>query len=229
MGQELRELAPQMKFEITCGVGRKASGGGWPPEIALVAGPRAIDPSRVDVVIDFSVPELTETVADWCLRNKKPLVSGVTALDPAQYTILEYASREVPVCWDSNMSMGVNVLRRMIGLLGAFEGYDFQIEEVHHRMKVDSPSGTAKTLQQDLAKAVEGRSGHRPLKDPVSLRGGGIPGLHRVLVMGDEETLVLEHNALNRKVFARGALQAARFVHGRAPAMYHMHNVLGLN
>lgn len=112
-------------------------------------------------------------------------------------------------------------MARMLAQFSRLEGYDFQIEELHHNRKKDKPSGTALFLQEKLQSAVGS-----PLEAPVAIRGGGIFGIHRVWAMGQEETITLEHTAMNRRVFARGALKAATWLLGRPPGFYSMDDVL---
>jgi 4-hydroxy-tetrahydrodipicolinate reductase len=117
--------------------------------------------------------------------------------------------------------LGVAVLTEAIRVLGKLKGADFQIEEFHHNKKVDKPSGTALWLQEALEKVV-GKS----IPEPLAIRGGGIFGVHRVHAMTDEETLTFEHQALNREVFARGALVAAKWIKNRPAGLYKMTDVL---
>ena len=112
-------------------------------------------------------------------------------------------------------------MARMLSQMKQLEGFEFQIEELHHNRKKDKPSGTALFLQEKLTEAV---GPHVPA--PLAIRGGGIFGIHRVWAMGEEEMVTIEHTAMNRRVFARGALKAARWILGRSPALYRMDDVL---
>lgn len=208
MGAEIQALAPELGFDVTSGVS------GSRPLSSL-------DPQNVDVVIDFSLPEATNEVIDWCVRNGKPLVSGVTGISDSQKAAFSTAGKKVAVMWAPNMSLGVAVLARMLSALRQLEGFEFQIEEFHHKRKKDKPSGTALFLQERLEEAV----GEVP--DPVAIRGGGIFGIHKIWAMGEEETITLEHTAMNRRVFARGALKAAAWILSKAPGHYRMDDVLG--
>jgi 4-hydroxy-tetrahydrodipicolinate reductase len=184
-----------------------------------------LDPSKTDVVIDFSLPELTDEVIGWCEKNSKPLVCGVTGLVERAHLHFLEASKRIPILWAPNMSLGVAVVARMLSNFSQLEDFEFQIEELHHKRKKDRPSGTAlflqERLQESLKKAVE-----RPLPDPLSIRGGGIFGIHRVWAMGEEEMITIEHTAMNRRVFARGALRAAQWIQGKAPGLYRMDDML---
>lgn len=206
MGTELIALAPEFKFEFTQGIGRAQ-------RIA------DLDSGKIDVVIDFSLPDATDEVVKWCRANKKPLVSGVTGISAKQREA--FAQKDVAMLWAPNMSLGVAVLSRMIAEFRGLKDFEFQIEEFHHKRKKDKPSGTALLLQERLEEAT-GKTEPAPL----AIRGGGIVGLHRVWAMGEEETITLEHNALNRRVFARGALTAAQWLVGQKPGLYTLNDVL---
>ncbi len=219
MGQEIRAIANEFDFIVTEGVASTSSTSGG---VLIATDISALRDDNVDVVIDFSMPELTMNVAAWCANHKKPLVSGVTGLSLDQKKALEKAAAVIPVLWAPNMSLGVAVLARMLGQLSRLEGFDFQIEELHHIRKKDKPSGTAIFLQEKLKEAVGPN-----VPEPLAIRGGGIFGVHRVWAMGEEETITLEHTAMNRRVFARGALKAACWLKEQKPGLYRMDNVLG--
>ncbi|WP_374029484.1 4-hydroxy-tetrahydrodipicolinate reductase [Bdellovibrio bacteriovorus] len=123
--------------------------------------------------------------------------------------------------WSSNMSLGVAVLNEALKSLSAISHFDFQIEELHHNKKKDKPSGTAITLQENLEKAVG-----RELPEALAIRGGGIFGVHKIYAMSDEEVLTFEHTALNRTVFAKGAVQAAEWLVKQKPGLYQIRDVL---
>ncbi len=166
-----------------------------------------VDPKQCDGVIDFSAPKSTMKVAKWCVRHGKFFVSGTTGLSRPQQTALKTLGRKVPILWAPNLSLGVAALKQALSSLGALEGFDFQIEEVHHRHKKDKPSGTAIALQQALAEVL-----HRRLPEPISIRGGDVRGIHRIWALGEGEVLCFEHVALDRAIFARGAVAAAEWL-----------------
>ena len=120
------------------------------------------------------------------------------------------------------MSMGIHILLNALNSLEGSVGFDFQIEEFHHRYKKDKPSGTALLLQNKLATIVG-----KKLQTPVSIRGGGIFGIHKVWAMAEAETISFEHQALHRQVFARGAVQAAIWLSQQKPGLYSLQNLLG--
>jgi len=209
MGVEIAALAPELGFELGPGVMKGQA----------VASLRAED---CEIVVDFSLPEATDDVISWCVSEKKPLVSGVTGISEAQRSAFKRAGERIPALWAPNMSLGVAVLTRALAGLGRLEGFDFQIEEFHHSQKKDKPSGTALFLQERLEAAVG-----RDCPDPLAIRGGGIFGIHRIWAMGEEETLTFEHTAMNRRVFARGALKAARWLLTQPTGLYSLDDMLG--
>ena len=177
-----------------------------------------VDPRSVDVVIEFSSPKGMLNALAWCLKFKKPFVSGTTGISTKDRGALTRAAKKIPVLYSANMSMGIAVMSAMLKAFGAIKEWNFQIEEAHHAHKKDKPSGTALLLQQTL-KSVVGRK----LPEPLSIREGEIPGTHEVWAEGPEETLVLQHTATNRRIFARGALRAARWLFDKKrPGLYDL-------
>ncbi|MGE3630759.1 MAG: 4-hydroxy-tetrahydrodipicolinate reductase [Sandaracinaceae bacterium] len=195
-----------------------------------------------DVVIDFSSLAGLRALAK---RDDVPaLVSGTTGLTDDDRAALAALAQRAPVVWAPNMSVGVNVLfylaeeaARRLG-----PGFDAEIVEMHHRYKVDAPSGTAMRLAERVAKGkgldrdafVYGREGAAgPRRDDeigvMTLRGGGVIGEHTLYLTDAGERIELTHRAFDRAIFARGALTAARWVHGKRPGLYTMADVLGLS
>ena len=197
-----------------------------------------------DVVIDFSHPNASSIVGRACAKAKKPAVIGTTGHSAAERADLEELATSVPVVLSPNFSVGVNALfwltRKAAEMLG--DDFDLEITEMHHRLKKDAPSGTAKKLaeilgevrQLDYAENVrhgrEGLVGERPRKEigVHSIRGGDVVGDHTVTFAGAGERLELSHKAASRETFALGALRAARWVVGKPPRLYSMEDVLGL-
>jgi 4-hydroxy-tetrahydrodipicolinate reductase len=196
--------------------------------VDVVSGSRKIEeilPQSVDVVIDFSSPKNFSQVCLWCKTNNKPLISGTTGVTEENKKSLKELSQTQACLWSANMSLGVNVLNELIkklNLLGP--DFDFQIEEFHHKHKKDQPSGTALFLQETLLSCVK-----TPIPSPLSIRAGGVFGVHKIHGISEEEWITLEHKALNRGVFARGALRAASWIVGKKPGLYNFSDVLGLN
>lgn len=179
---------------------------------------KGVDAKSVDVVVDFSSPAGMRHALKWCVANKRPLVSGSTGLKPADHKALETAAKKVGVLYSGNMSLGIAVFSAMMRSFAAIRDWDFQIEEAHHNQKKDRPSGTALLLQEKLVQVVGNN-----VPEPQSLRGGGIPGIHTLWAMGPEETLVVQHTAFNRQVFARGALRAAVWLFDKKqPGLYDL-------
>lgn len=177
--------------------------------------------AKADVIIDFSNHEAFMKNLDEAVKNKVPFVCGTTGLSDKQFKALAKASKKIPVLWASNMSMGVNVLNQMLKSLRALSDYDFVIDETHHVHKKDAPSGTALTIQKHLEKAIK-----KKVKDVISHREGEVFGQHKVIVTGPEETLLIQHDALNRTVFAKGAVTCAKWILKKKPGNYSIEDVL---
>lgn len=197
-----------------------------------------------DVVIDFTSPDATVRHARLADAHGVALVVGTTGLRPSDFEVLEEASRSVPVVQAANMSVGVNLqlgLTRQVASILA-DTYDIEIVEMHHRHKVDAPSGTALALGQAAAggrgvdldtvsqRVRDGIIGARKQGDIgfATLRGGDVIGEHTVIFAGDGERIELSHKATSRTVFARGAVRAALWTSGQPPGLYSMREVLGL-
>ena len=219
MGQEIsRLLRDQDRLEASVGIDRHLKAEGFQKILPQLSEPGA---EAADLWIDFSTASAFDEILDFCVRTKKPLVSGTTGLSDTQKQKLESAAREIPILWASNMSLGVAVLNEALKLFGKLKGFDFQIEEIHHNRKLDKPSGTAITLQETLKAAVK-----TSVPEPLAIRGGGVFGVHKAWAFSDEELLMFEHQALNRAVFARGALRAADWLSDRKAGLYRMQDVL---
>jgi len=217
---------------------------GVPAKQVPIEAPLDVTIARGDVLIDFTAPEASLAHVELAVANGVAVVLGTTGLSAADQSALERAARKVPIVFAPNMSVGVNLLFKVLadvaGVLG--DAYDVEIVEAHHRYKKDAPSGTAKkmaqviaeTLRRDLGKvAVPGRSGmvgeRRPDEIGIfAVRGGDIVGDHTVIFAGLGERVEITHRAHSRDTFARGAVRAARWVVGRVPGLYDMMDVLGL-
>jgi len=200
--------------------------------------------SNVEVVIDFSIPSATAKLLPLCAGQHIPMVIGTTGLDAATRAALERAAERVPVVFAPNYSQGVNALyflaARATELLGP--GFDAEIVEIHHRHKVDAPSGTAVRLGEVVARAKgldpervvsHGRSGQvgaRPSEEVgvLALRGGDAVGEHTLYLLGEGERLELTHRATDRSIFARGAVRAAHWIVTRPAGLYDMSDVMGI-
>jgi 4-hydroxy-tetrahydrodipicolinate reductase len=200
--------------------------------------------SKSEVVIDFSVHTATPAIARLCAKNKKAIVIGTTGHSDAEKKAIAACESDIPMVWTSNFSTGVNTLfwlaRKATEILGP--DYDLEILDIHHRMKKDSPSGTARTLAEILASvrklqldkaARHGRAGIVGPRTPSeigihSIRGGDVVGDHTVIFANFGERLELTHKASSRETFANGALRAAFWVVKQKPGIYDMQHVLGL-
>jgi 4-hydroxy-tetrahydrodipicolinate reductase len=200
--------------------------------------------SESDVLVDFSSPAALEATLDACIAAQTPIVIGTTGLEERHHYLIDDAARDIAVLQTGNTSLGVTLLAHLVREAAARldAGWDIEVVEMHHRMKVDAPSGTALLLGQaaaegrgiDLAAASErGRDGVTGARGRgnigfASLRGGTVAGDHDVIFAGDEEMITLSHRAENRMIFARGAVRAALWLTGQAPGRYTMPHVLGL-
>jgi 4-hydroxy-tetrahydrodipicolinate reductase len=200
--------------------------------------------SRADAVIDFSLHSATPGIVELCVKNKKAVVIGTTGHSDAERAAITKSQSAIPMVWASNFSTGVNTLfwltRKAAEILGP--AFDLEILEMHHRMKKDAPSGTAKTLAEILADvrklqldkaARHGRTGivgERTSSEIGihSIRGGDVVGDHTVIFANAGERLELTHKASSRETFANGALRAALWVVKQKPGIYDMQDVLGL-
>ena len=188
-----------------------------------------------DLLIDFTLPGGTRSAAQWCARNKIALLSGTTGLNDEDVKALRLAAVEVPVMWAPNLSFGVALMSSLVRQTAAALGASatISIKDIHHRHKVDAPSGTALAL---ATAAMEGRSGdlQSPLKDDVddvvfsSVREGEVIGEHTVGFVLPDEEVEITHRALNRGVFARGALKAGAWLVAQRPGYYSTKDWLGL-
>lgn len=175
----------------------------------------------VQVWIDFSSTEALKQNLQRAAEHKTPFVCCTTGFSKKEKDLLQKYSKTIPVLWSSNMSMGVAVLNEALKVFSSISDFDFQIEEIHHNRKKDRPSGTAITLQENLEKAVG-----KTLPEALAIRGGGVFGVHKIFAMSDEEVITFEHTALNRTVFAKGAVQAAQWLSSQKPGFYQISDVL---
>lgn len=212
------------------------------PALAVIDDPDALFAAS-DAVIDFTLPAATVSHAESAARHNTPLIIGTTGLGEREQEALNRAADATAVVQAANFSLGVNLLlnltRQVAGILE--EDFDIEIVEMHHRHKVDAPSGTALALGEaaaegrgvdlgDVAQKVrDGNIGERKPGDIgfATLRGGGVIGEHTVMFAGPDERLELTHKAADRSIFARGAVRAALWTEGQGPGLYSMRDVLG--
>lgn len=197
---------------------------------------------KADVVIDFGAASAVDGLLDWCVSNKIPCVECTTGLSGEQTEHLKECSEKVAVLKSANMSVGVNVLMKLLReSAGVFAdaGFDVEIVEKHHRMKLDAPSGTALALADSINEAMDNeydyvydRSQVRQKRGSKELgisavRGGTIVGDHDVIFAGQDEVVTFSHRAYSRAVFGKGAIQAAKFLKGKPAGLYTMQEVIG--
>ena len=204
----------------------------------------AIDQDHGDVLVDFSAPDALRTSLDRAISANVPILVGTTGLQPDHHAMIEDAAKSVAIIYAPNTSLGINLLRDLVEQAAARLGADWDIEilEMHHRNKVDAPSGTALMLGKSAAKGrgatlqelsrFDRISEHPHAREPgsigyASLRGGSVAGEHVVILATEGERLELGHRADGRMIFARGALAAARFLVGKPAGLYSMSDVIG--
>lgn len=193
-----------------------------------------------DVIIDFSHFSRMNSLLEFAQEKKMPLVIATTGYGTDIEEKIKQAAEKIPVLLSSNMSLGINlmqdILEKIVPIL--YGNYDIEVVEAHHNKKIDSPSGTAKTLVEtievgcrDTMKKQYGREGISPReKNEIgihSLRGGTIVGEHSVLFCGNDEIIEIKHTALSKKIFAEGAIKAAQFLAGQKPGLYTMKDIFG--
>lgn len=194
---------------------------------------------EIDVIVDFSSPAALRELLDFAVSKNIGIVLASTGYSDEDVSLIKDASAKIAILYSGNLSLGVNVMQIIAEKLASMlEDFDIEIVEKHHRYKVDSPSGTAKMLFEAVNKgrdnkltALQGRDGfysERPVSEVgvSSLRGGNIVGEHTVYYCGEDEVIELKHIAASKKIFANGAIKAARFLINRAPGLYNMNDVL---
>jgi 4-hydroxy-tetrahydrodipicolinate reductase len=217
---------------------------GLPPNrVPIVSEVRPLT-MAADAILDFTVPAATVKLAPLAAETKLAHVIGTTGMSAADDAIVAEAAKKTAIVKSGNMSLGVNLLGVLTKQVAAALGEEFDIEivEMHHNKKIDAPSGTALLFGEAAAAgrgvnlkthSERGRDGHTGARKSgnigfASLRGGNVAGDHTVIFAGADERIELTHKATDRMIFARGALKAAQWVHGKPPGLYNMLDVLGL-
>jgi 4-hydroxy-tetrahydrodipicolinate reductase len=199
--------------------------------------------ANAEAMIDFSRPDYSLKMLEFACKHKMPFVSGTTGFSDAQQTQFHEAASTIPVFWASNMSVGVALVAKLVREAAAAlpDAYDIEILEMHHRDKVDAPSGTALTLGQAAAKgrgvdfdayktlSREGDTGARAKGNIgfATLRGGRVIGDHRVLFAGEHDIIEITHRSQSRAIYAEGALRAAAWLKDQPARFYAMEDLLG--
>jgi len=197
---------------------------------------------EADVVVDFGHISAIDGLLEWCKDTKTPCVVCTTGLSPEQIEAVSETSKSVAMLRSANMSLGINTLIRLLkdaANVFAPAGFDVEVVEKHHRMKLDSPSGTALALADAVNEArnneyeyVYDRSDRRMQRPDKEIgisavRGGTIVGEHDVIFAGEDEVITFSHTAYSRAVFGKGAVQAAKFLYDKEPGLYTMADVVG--
>lgn len=196
---------------------------------------------EADVIIDFSIAKAVDGLIDYCASRKMPVVLCTTGLSDEQIERVNELSKDVPVLRSGNMSLGINTVMKMlkdVTKVLADAGYDIEIVEKHHNQKVDAPSGTALMLADTMNAELDNEYDYkydrstvrekRPKKEIgiSAVRGGTIVGDHDVIFAGPDEVIQITHRAYSKGVFAKGAIEAAKYLVGQKPGLYSMSNVL---
>lgn len=234
MGQALARAIEAAGCKLSGGIDAPEKGGGDPVELAQAS----------DVLVDFSAPAALQANLDAAITVGIPMLIGTTGLSGANHAAIDLAAGKIALLQTGNTSLGVTLLAHLVREAAARLGEDWDIEvlEMHHRMKIDAPSGTALLLGEAAAagrgialadNSERGRDGHTGARARgaigfASLRGGTVAGEHSVILAGDEERIVLSHSAENRMVFAHGAIRATQWLIGRPAGRYTMPEVMGL-
>ncbi len=196
---------------------------------------------KADVVVDFAAAPAVDDLLDYCIAQKLPVVLCTTGLSEQQLARVEEAAKDIAVLKSANMSLGINLLMDLLqkaAQMLAPAGFDMEIVEKHHNQKVDAPSGTALALADSLNEALENayayqydRTKDRKKREKYEIgiqavRGGNIVGEHEVIFAGMDEVIEFKHTAYSKAVFGKGAVEAAKFLAGRAPGRYDMSDVV---
>ena len=245
MGHDAVRLAGAVGVPGGAAIGQDAGllAGAGEARVAVGDDPAALFGAS-DAVIEFTAPEASVAHAALAAEAGAIHVIGTTGLDAGQEAALAAAAERTAIVWAPNMSLGMNLLMRLTEQVAAAldEDYDIEVFEIHHRHKVDAPSGTALglgraaargrgvALDDVAARGRDGMTGARRRGDIgfASLRGGDVVGEHSVTFAADGERLELGHRASDRRIYSRGALRAALWARGKPPGLYSMIDVLGL-
>jgi 4-hydroxy-tetrahydrodipicolinate reductase len=196
---------------------------------------------EADVVVDFAAAGAVDSLLDYCVKRRLPVVLCTTGLNEAQLAQVEETGRQVAVLKSANMSLGVNALMDLLKSAAkvlATAGFDIEIVEKHHNQKVDAPSGTALALADSINEALDqayeykyDRTQERKKRDKKEIgiqavRGGSIVGEHEVIFAGMDEVIEMKHTAYSKSIFGKGAVEAAKFLAGKPAGRYDMKDVI---
>lgn len=196
---------------------------------------------KADVIIDFSAPINLEEMLEFAIHYGVGIVLCTTGFSKEQLELIEEASKEIPILRSANMSMGINLITKLLqeaAVILADAGFDIEIVERHHNKKVDAPSGTALALADAMNEVLNkeydykyDRSGERIMRSKKEIgisavRGGTIVGEHEIIFAGTDEVIEIKHTAYSKAIFAKGAVQAAKYLPGKAAGMYKMSDLM---
>ncbi len=242
MGNAIKNLSKSYSdLKIVCGVDSKESEEKDVPIYKNIEDVKG----EIDVIIDFSHPNSLDSLLSFATKNNKGIVICTTGHTDDQLNKINEASKNIPIFMSYNMSIGINVLQKLLStaLKSLYPDYDMEIIEKHHNQKVDSPSGTAIMLMNTIKDFINtnyneditfnhGRLGEKKREKKEigvhSIRAGNIIGEHSVTFAENNEIIELKHTALSRDVFAQGALKAALYLSKQNPGMYNMNSMLNL-
>ncbi len=196
---------------------------------------------KADVIIDFSAPVNLEEMLDFAVKHNIGIVLCTTGFSKEQVAMIEEAAHKVPILRSANMSMGINLISKLIqqaAVILADAGFDIEIVERHHNKKIDAPSGTALALAEAMNEVLNNeysykmdRSTERAARSRKEIgisavRGGTIVGEHEIIFAGTDEVIEIKHTAYSKAIFAKGAVQAAKYLPGKAAGMYCMNDIM---
>jgi dihydrodipicolinate reductase len=205
----------------------------------VLCDPQQFD-GNADVIIDFSHPSFLTKLLTFSKARKMPAVIATTGMSPAQIEEIHAASKEIPIFFSANMSLGVNLLLDLAKKAAAVlsDSFDIEIVEMHHNQKVDAPSGTAKMLADGISSVLVQQPDYvydrhadrnKRTKNEIglhSVRGGTIVGEHEVIFAGNDEIITLRHSAMSKQIFATGSVNAALFLADKGPGLYDMSDLV---
>ncbi len=196
---------------------------------------------KADVIIDFSAPVNLEEMLEYAIKHKTAIVLCTTGFGKEQVVLIDEAARQIPILRSANMSMGINLISKLIqqaAVILADAGFDIEIVERHHNKKVDAPSGTALALAEAMNEVLNNeysykldRSAERMARSRKEIgisavRGGTIVGEHEIVFAGTDEVIEIKHTAYSKAIFAKGAVQAAKYLPGKPAGMYSMSDMM---
>lgn len=239
MGRTITELvSKQEDIEIVAGIDKNNSVSQAYPVYSSLEDCR----EEADVIVDFASAAAMDHLLDYCAGKEMPVVLCTTGLSEAQIEKVKETAKKTAVLRSANMSLGINLLLKLVKEAArtlAAADFDIEIVEKHHNQKLDAPSGTALALADSINEAMDSpyhyeydRSGRHEKRDKKEIgisavRGGSIVGEHDVIFAGKDEVVTFSHTAYSKAIFAKGAIEAAKFLAGKTPGLYNMADVIG--